>query len=90
LSTITLAKVIPCGSLQARKFSNETVMLDWRYSIRAALSEAQNHAKQHLINKSSGGFQKITIDKKKTQIEAALGKTRTTICFNFISVVVRA
>ena len=101
LSTITLAKVIPCGSLQARKFGNETVMLYWRYSIgkysariligpydshaspkslsrtksgysiRAALSEAQNHAQQHLINKSSGDLTKITIDKKKTQIEAA-------------------
>jgi hypothetical protein len=35
------------------------------------VSEAQNHAQQHLINKSSGNFRKITMDKKKAQIESA-------------------
>jgi site-specific recombinase XerD len=33
LSTITLSKVMPCGSLQARKLANEAVLLYWRYSI---------------------------------------------------------
>ena len=101
LSFSTLAKVMPSGSLQARKFVNGTVMFYWRYSIgkysnriligpydshaspkslsrtksgysiQAALSEAQKHAQQHFLNKSSGGFQRITIDKKKKQAEMA-------------------
>jgi integrase len=101
LGTITLAKVMPCGSLQARKLANGAVMFYWRYSIgkfsariligpydslaapkslsrtklgysiQAALSESQNHAQQHLLSKSSGGFQRITIDKKRKQVGAA-------------------
>ena len=101
LGTITLAKVMPCGSLQARKLANDTVMLYWRYSIgqfsariligpydsvaapkslsrtklgysiQAALSESQNHAQQHLLSKSSGGFQRITTQKKKKQFDEA-------------------
>jgi hypothetical protein len=100
LATITLEKVTPCGSLQARKLANGTVMLYWRYSkgeysarvllgpydshaapkslsrtkmgysIRAASLEAQGHAQQHLLNKHSGGFQKLAIEKKLNQISS--------------------
>jgi integrase len=101
LATITLEKVMPCGSLQARKLANGTVMLYWRYSrgnysarillgpydshaspkslsrtkmgfsIRAASLEAQGHAQQHLLNKHSGGFQKLALEKKLKQIAEA-------------------
>ena len=61
LSTITLTKVIPCGSLQARKLSNDGVLLYWRYSFgnysaRILIGPYNSLASPKSLMKTNAGF----------------------------------
>jgi integrase len=73
-ASVTLAKIEPCGSLQARKQTNGTVQFFWRYSYgtqsqRVAIGTYDSTASPKSINRTERGFS-VAAAIREAQVQA--------------------